>query len=142
MGERVVGSDYRKKRIKIAFHPMEQRFEVANPAIEKDGAWISDIAPLYQPGFDILNFVLEYCQDNRLDNSRWGEINRVINRLLQIQNNSIGVIELSHQLDIAQVTEIFIRINSKGVVLSQADFAMSKISSDDRYGGDQIRKII
>ena len=108
VGEPVIGSNYRKKRIKIAFHPLEQRFEVANPAIEKDGAWIPDIAPLYQPGFDSFNFVIDYC--------------------------------IKNQLYIAQVTEIFIRINSKGVVLSQADFAMSKISSDDRYGGNHIRK--
>lgn len=61
VGEPVIGSNYRKKRIKIAFHPLEQRFEVANPAIEKDGAWIPDIAPLYQPGFDSFNFVIDYC---------------------------------------------------------------------------------
>lgn len=140
VGEPVIGSDYRKKRIKIAFHPLEQRFEVANPAIEKDSAWISDIAPLYQPGFDSFNFVIDYCINNQLDNSKRSAVNDVLTKLQQIQNNSIGVIELSHQLDIAQVTEIFIRINSKGVVLSQADFAMSKISSDDRYGGNQIRK--
>ena len=140
VGEQVIGSNYRKKRIKIAFHPLEQRFEVANPAIEKDGAWISDIAPLYQPGFDSFNFVIDYCIKNQLDNSKRSTVNDVLTKLQQIQNNSIGVIELSHQLDIAQVTEIFIRINSKGVVLSQADFAMSKISSDDRYGGNQIRK--
>ena len=140
VGEKVVGSDYRKKRIKIAFHPVEQRFEVSNPAIEKDAAWIPDIAPLYQPGFDSFNFVIDYCIKNQLDNSKRSAVNDVLTRLQQIQNNSIGVIELSHQLDITQVTEIFIRINSKGVVLSQADFAMSKISSDDRYGGNQIRK--
>lgn len=140
VGEPVIGSNYRKKRIKIAFHPLEQRFEVANPAIEKDGAWIPDIAPLYQPGFDSFNFVIDYCIKNQLDNSKCSAVNDVLTKLQQIQNNSIGVIELSHQLDIAQVTEIFIRINSKGVVLSQADFAMSKISSDDRYGGNQIRK--
>lgn len=140
VGEPVIGSNYRKKRIKISFHPLEQRFEVANPAIEKDGAWIPDIVPLYQPGFDSFNFVIDYCINNQLDNSKRSAINDVLTKLQQIQNNSIGVIELSHQLDIAQVTEIFIRINSKGVVLSQADFAMSKISSDDRYGGNQIRK--
>ena len=140
VGEPVIGSNYRKKRIKIAFHPLEQRFEVANPAIEKDGAWIPDIAPLYQPGFDSFNFVIDYCIKNQLDNSKRSAVNDVLTKLQQIQNNSIGVIELSHQLDIAQVTEIFIRINSKGVVLSQADFAMSKISSNDRYGGNQIRK--
>lgn len=140
VGEPVIGSNYRKKRIKIAFHPLEQRFEVANPAIEKDVAWIPDIAPLYQPGFDSFNFVIDYCIKNQLDNSKRSAVNDVLTKLQQIQNNSIGVIELSHQLDIAQVTEIFIRINSKGVVLSQADFAISKISSDDRFGGNQIRK--
>jgi hypothetical protein len=39
-------------------------------------------------------------------------------------------LNLAPELDIETVTEIFIRINSKGVVLSQADFAMSKIASD------------
>ena len=140
VGEPVVGNNYRKKRIKIAFHPLKQRFEVTNPAIEKDSSWISDIAPLYHAGFDSFNFVIEYCNKNQLDDKKRSTVNNVITKLQQIQNNSIGVIELSHQLDISQVTEIFIRINSKGVVLSQADFAMSKISSDDRYGGNTIRK--
>lgn len=54
----------------------------------------------------------------------------------------IGVTEISQSLSIDDVTEIFIRINSQGVVLSQADFAMSKISSDDRYGGNETRKMI
>ena len=119
---------------------MEQRFEVANPAIEKDVAWIPDIAPLYEADFSSMGFVIRYCNKNQLDESQWDKVETAISKLRQIQNNSIGVIELSHQLDIAQVTEIFIRINSKGVVLSQADFAMSKISSDDRFGGNQIRK--
>ena len=140
VGEPVIGSNYRKKRIKIAFHPLEQRFEVANPAIEKDVAWIPDIAPLYEADFSSMGFVIRYCNKNQLDESQWDKVETAISKLRQIQNNSIGVIELSHQLDIAQVTEIFIRINSKGVVLSQADFAMSKISSDDRFGGNQIRK--
>lgn len=142
VGEPVVGGDYRKKRIKIAFHPLEERFEASNPAIEKDAAWIPDIAILYQTSFSSMSFVIGYCKKNQLDDSKWDKVEASISKLRQIENNSIGVIELSHQLDIEQVTEIFIRINSKGVVLSQADFAMSKISSDDRYGGNQIRKII
>ena len=61
---------------------------------------------------------------------------------MSIQNNNLGMITLSHELDIDTVTEIFIRINSKGVVLSQADFAMSKISSNENYGGNYIRKMV
>jgi hypothetical protein len=45
-------------------------------------------------------------------------------------------------LDIETVTEVFIRINSQGVVLSQADFAMSKIAVNEVYGGNKLRKAI
>jgi hypothetical protein len=40
------------------------------------------------------------------------------------------------------VTEIFIRVNSEGVPLSQADFAMSKIAVNETYGGNLLRKAI
>lgn len=59
-----------------------------------------------------------------------------------VNDINLGVTELSQALTIDEVTDIFIRINSQGVVLSQADFAMSKISSDDKYGGNEIRKMI
>ena len=143
VGSPVVMSNYQKKPIKIAFNPIEECFEVSNPAIEKNSAWIPNIAELYQPGFDSFNFVINYCAKNNLNSdAERSNINSVITKLQQIENNNIGVIELSHQLDITQVTEIFIRINSKGVVLSQSDFAMSKISADEKFGGNDIRKII
>lgn len=49
---------------------------------------------------------------------------------------------MGSNLDIDTVTEIFVRINSAGVVLSQADFAMSKISVNEIYDGNDIRKTI
>ena len=54
----------------------------------------------------------------------------------------IGVIELSENLDIDIVTDIFIRINSKGTALSQGDFVMSKIAADEKHGGNTLRKVI
>lgn len=59
-----------------------------------------------------------------------------------IVNNHIGLIELNSDLDIETVTEIFIRINSQGAVLSQADFAMSKIAANETYNGNKLRKCI
>jgi hypothetical protein len=52
------------------------------------------------------------------------------------------VIELDGDLDIETVTEIFIRVNSAGAELSQADFAMSKIASNETFGGNTLRKAI
>ena len=60
----------------------------------------------------------------------------------EIVKKQIGLIELAPDLEIDTVTEIFIRINSQGVVLSQADFVMSKIASGEAYGGPLLRKTI
>src|SRR5215217_2453985 len=49
LGREVLNKDYETVRIRIAFHPQEERFEVTNPAISKDVAWIADIAELFSP---------------------------------------------------------------------------------------------
>lgn len=143
VGQEVVGSDYKKKRIVIAFNPLEEQFDVATPATSNDVKYISDISEIFNPSCDVYGFVEDYCEKNGLEiKEEKSKISKVITRLKSIENNNLGVINLSHELDIEQVTDIFIRINSKGVVLSQADFAMSKISSNEIYGGNITRKII
>ena len=39
----------RTVHIRIAFHPGDERFEVHNPAIAKDGAWIDDVTAIFGP---------------------------------------------------------------------------------------------
>ena len=141
VGQQVVDSTYKKKRITIAFNPIDEIFEVCNPAIEKDVKWIPDISQVFDVSFNAWVFVNNYCQINNL-NGQQPEINKTLMKLMSIKGISLGVTELSQALTIDEVTDIFIRINSQGVVLSQADFAMSKISSDDKYGGTEIRKMI
>ena len=139
IGKPVVNQNYEKLPIHIAFNPISEKFEVFNPAIGKNKEWINDISELFKADFDSYSFVGEYAKENSIEGK---SVNKVINKLQAIRANNIGVIELNHTLDIDTVTDIFIRINSKGVVLSQADFAMSKISSNEQYGGDVIRKTI
>ncbi len=141
VGQEVLDDHYKWKRIAIAFNPLEEKFEVSNNAILKSAKWIPDIAPVLEPAFDSFSFVMEYCQKNEIED-QMPQVNKIINHLRSIQNNSLGVITLDSLLDIDSVTDIFIRINSKGVVLSQADFAMSKISSNETYGGNITRKTI
>ncbi|MGG0940178.1 DUF262 domain-containing protein [Brevibacillus centrosporus] len=140
LGKEVVGADYKKKRIRIAFNPLEERFEVANPAIEKDAAWIPDISAFFQKQFNLFEFVHQYCSKN--EGADTSQIGNIVNHLVNFRFSSLGMIELSHDLDIETVTEIFIRINSQGVVLSQADFAMSKIAVNEDYNGVHIRKMV
>jgi hypothetical protein len=139
-GVEVVNKDYKQVRIKIAFHPQERRFEVSNPALSKDPAWIPDISAVFDPRTSLFEFVRGYCSKN--PETSENEVFRSIELLRGITNNQIGLIELAPDLSIETVTEIFIRVNSEGVPLSQADFAMSKISVNEVCGGNLLRKAI
>lgn len=142
LGYEIIDSNYRKKRIKIAFNPIDNngKFEVQTPAHVKDRRWVNDIAEIFSNNFDSYNFVNEYCGLN--PEVKHSELNNTIQELKNIVNVQVGTIDLDQKIDIETVTDIFIRINSQGKTLSQADFAMSKIAADERYGGNLLRKAI
>jgi len=140
MDEYVVDKDYARIKIKIAFHPITQKFEVQTPIIQKDKAWLPDIAVFFGSGFSLIKLNKAYTAANPDADAELVESS--LGQLANLAKRQIGVIELNHELDIETVTEIFIRINSKGVVLSQADFAMSKIASNEHHGGPVLRKAI
>jgi len=140
LGREVFTKDYQRVRIRIAFHPGERRFEVTNPAIENNASWVSDIAVAFDPRTNLFDLVSDYCAKNPSTTQQ--DVFRSLELLRGITNNQIGVIELASDLDIETVTEIFIRVNSAGVPLSQADFAMSKIAVNETNGGHVLRKAI
>ncbi|WP_192820454.1 DUF262 domain-containing protein [Rufibacter sp. LB8] len=138
LGQYVVNKNYKRVKIKVAFHPIDQRFEVQNPAILKDKTWLPDIAEAING--DLFEIAENYFELNPDVDKK--QVRNAFSTLINIPKKQIGMIELAPDLDIETVTEIFIRINSKGVVLSQADFAMSKIASNSEYNGNELRKAI
>ncbi len=143
-GLEVLDGDFRKDRIKIAFNPLAtdrtKRFEVQDASHLKDKKWIPDIAVLFKPDFKQRAFENQYAvlnEDVDLD-----EVSEELTKLKAIANRQIGVIELDSRLEIDEVTEIFIRINSKGTPLSQSDFVMSKMAADTAHNGNVLRKVI
>lgn len=132
LGREVLTKDYETVRIRIAFHPLEERFEVANPAIQKNPAWIYDVADVFAPESSLTDLTETYEKNNPAADKR--TVSLVLEKLRKIINNHVGFIELADDLDIETVTEIFIRVNSAGTELSQADFAMSKIAANETYG--------
>ena len=140
LGREVLTKDYETIRIRIAFHPLLEKFEVANPAIRKDVAWIEDVAAVFAPEADLIELTERYAAKNPEADRK--QVGKVLQRLVKIINNHVGLIELAEDLDIETVTEIFIRVNSAGAELSQADFAMSKIAANETYGGNILRKAI
>lgn len=143
-GKEVLDEDFNKDRIKIAFYPLaddpSKCFAVQDASHLKDKKWIPDISEVFKSDFDSFEFVTNYCKDNPDVSPK--DLNNKISKLRGIANRQIGVINLDHTLDIDEVTEIFIRINSKGTALSQSDFVMSKMASDTVHGGNMLRKVV
>ena len=143
-GLEVLDEVFNRDRVKIAFNPLatdsDKRFAVQDASHLKDKKWIPDISEVFKNDFDPFDFVPKYCKNN--PGVKPNEVNNAIMKLRGIANRQIGVIELDHSLDIDEVTEIFIRINSKGTALSQSDFVMSKMAADTVHGGNILRKVV
>jgi hypothetical protein len=140
LGRQILTKDYETVRIRIAFNPLEEKFEVANPAIQKNSTWIYDVAEVFAPESSITELTEDYEKRNPTVEIK--KISRILEKLRKIVYNHVGIIDLAEDLDIETVTEIFIRVNSAGAELSQADFAMSKIAANESYGGNMLRKAI
>lgn len=148
-GRDIYNEEYKLCRVKIAFNPIAalsgedeaELFAVQTPAHLKSKHWIADIAEIFSDDFNRYEFVTEYCKTNSEIISP-KELDSVLTKLNAIRNQSIGIIELSDTLEIDIVTDIFVRINSKGTTLNQGDFVMSKIAADELHGGNTLRKII
>lgn len=140
VGQRVLDKNYKEKNIRIAFNPLEEKFDVLNKAIQNNSKWINNINPIINDEITISEARRSYMELN--PDVEEIEIERKIEELKKIKNKQVGIIELDHSLNIDVVTEIFIRINQKGAKLSNADFVMSKIASDEVHGGNKMRKLV
>lgn len=149
--QKIFNSEFKETRVKIAFNPFAalsfldgdreaEIFAVQTPAHLKSKHWIPDIAKIFSTEFSSWTFIPQYIEQN--PEMSGDNLQKVLNQLKGIESTQIGVIELSEKLDIDVVTDIFIRINSKGTPLSQGDFVMSKMAADEKNGGNTLRKII
>ena len=130
-GKPVINDEFKEVRIRIAFNPLTGEFEVANTAIDKDVEWVTDISEIWNgPGAYLFTqaFMENLRRHRELTPAQEAEIPAAIARLEQVQNYVFSAIELSSNLDPEQVAEVFVRVNSKGVTLNQADFILTLMS--------------
>ena len=140
-GEPVVDDDYRKENIRIAFNPMTERFEVLNATHAKSPEWISDISTVFASPLKARRaFIDRYkaSHDGEFSEDTEERIEEVFNRLYALRDFSFTVVELQSTVDREKVAEIFVRINSEGVNLTQADFILTWLSVFWDEGRDEL----
>lgn len=134
----IISRNVKKIKLKIAFNPFEEKFEVSNPIIEKEQKWISDISDIFSQGSWILTKNYLNSLKEKLSEEHEKKISERIEKVQNIKNYSLSVLELNPELDPEEVSDIFIRINSKGKPLNESDFILTLLSVYSKEDRDEI----
>ncbi len=128
----VLRENFESEHIQIAFSPLEERFEVADAAIGRDKSFIPDISVLWSADAKITRIIRNYLENLRTvrDISEAEEL-AIEDRILKLQGLlgfPFTALELASDVDEEAVSDVFVRINSKGTPLNQADFILTLMS--------------
>jgi len=131
-GVSVVRNNYDSERLLIAFNPIEERFEVTDAAIIRDKTFISDISRIWSKETDIFDLVEDYLEGLKttrdLTTDETKHIKKSITKLQSLVSFPLTALELAADISEEDVSDVFVRINSKGTPLNQADFILTLMS--------------
>lgn len=131
-GKKVLDEDYREREIEIAFRPRDGKFEVCDAAIRNDPEWVHNISELWANGKSSYQIVKEFLNQLKskapLSPEEEENIANNLDRLFDLQKYPFTALEIAPTVDEEQVADIFVRINSEGVRLNQADFILTLMS--------------
>ena len=131
-GTPIVRSNYQSERIRIAFNPMSQTFEVTSAAIERDRSFIPDISRLLSGEANVFRIMSEYLDGlNSIkpvsDDERKAIEDSIVN-LQGMSNFPFTALQLAPNISEENVADVFVRINSQGESLKQSDFILTLMS--------------
>lgn len=131
-GVPVVREDYQSETIEIAFNPLLEKFEVLDAAIKRDPAFIPNISTVWSKETDLFDLAdgyldaLAQAREVSVDDKR--KIRKAFSKLQNLLSFPFTTLALSAGIDEEQVAEVFVRINSEGKKLNQADFILTLMS--------------
>jgi hypothetical protein len=134
-GTPVIDERYRKRHIRLAFRPRDGQFQVPTAATDRDPEYLSDITELFSPTAStrrtVNAFLTELARTRQVEAIPEPEADRLasaIDRLAALGQFTLDAVELDADLDEEEVADVFVRINSEGTRLEQADFLLTLMS--------------
>jgi len=131
-GKPIIDDNYEERRLEIAFRPREGTFEVCDAATRRDPEFIPDISEIWSSGRSsrkvVNDFLRQLAAKESLSEDEEERIAHNLDRLFDLQKYPFTALEISPQVDEEHVADIFVRINSEGVMLNQADFILTLMS--------------
>lgn len=130
-GKAVITKRYKREHINISFNPVRERFEVSNSAIRKNPEYVPNISKIWDSHrqtvrdffarLEASDAVVLTRQEKDLYEDR-------IDKVRDLQGFSFHAIEINEYVEADKVAEIFVRTNSQGVILNQANFILTLMS--------------
>jgi hypothetical protein len=131
-GHKVLDENYQARHIEVAFRPRDGKFEVADAPIRRDAEWIPNISVLWASGNSSYQMVKKFLNQleakGPIDEATESQISHNLDRLFDLHKYPFTALEIAPTVDEEQVADIFVRINSEGVRLNQADFILTLMS--------------
>ncbi|MGH8952956.1 MAG: GmrSD restriction endonuclease domain-containing protein [Acidimicrobiia bacterium] len=128
----VVTEDNELQQMRISFNPFTEEFAVADAARANDPEWLTSISDIWNSpkgeyGF-ISSFIKGVRENRGLTDDEEQLVGERLGHLAGLKNYQFSALELSADLDIDDVAEVFVRINSAGIDLNSADFILTLMS--------------
>ena len=121
---------------------MEEEFAVADAARENDPEWLTSISDLWtstEGEWAFVNKFMAHLGESReLTPSEQQKIGSSLGKLAALKNYQFSALELSSDLEIDEVAEVFVRINSQGIPLNSADFILTLLSVHKKEARHQL----
>ena len=128
-GKEVVTDDNEIQHIRISFNPLTEEFAVADAARANDPEWLTSISDIWNSPkgeFAFISSVIKELDEARgLTEEEQQKVGESLGRLAALKNYQFSALELAADLDIDDVAEVFVRINSAGIDLNSVDFILT-----------------
>jgi hypothetical protein len=131
-GQEIIRENYTRANIVIAFNPLEEKFEIPDASTSKNPRYFQNISQIWQPNINIIKVINEFLQNLKksvaLTEQEEEHIQHAFMQLKNLESYPFSALELSTNISEEQVADVFVRINSQGKTLNQADFILTLMS--------------
>lgn len=135
-GKPVLRNNYEYENIRIAFNPLKGEFMIPDAFTPKDPAWLPDISAIWKPDADLFSIVPEYLSrykelrgEDSLNVEDEGLIKMRLKKLHSLPTTyNFTVLQFVPEMTEEEVSQVFVRVNSTGKRLNQADFILTLMS--------------
>jgi len=133
----VVRENYENELIEIAFRPTDGSFAVCDATTRNNPEFLPNISDVFRRDASQYGIVGEYLKkleayreksEAPFEEAERKQCEDNLQRLFGLTGFPFTTLELSANIDEEQVAEVFVRINSEGKKLNQADFILTLMS--------------